>query len=52
MNDQFPKRQTDASSRRAVEPHANVTSDDACYVALTGVQEWSLCTVHGRLTDD
>jgi len=42
----FPTR---GLMRRAFELRANVTSYDACYVALAEALEWPLCTVDGRL---
>jgi predicted nucleic acid-binding protein len=35
--------------RRAFELRANVTSYDACYVALAEALDWPLCTVDRRL---
>lgn len=35
--------------RRAFELRANVTANDACYVALAEALDWPLCTVDRRL---
>lgn len=42
----FPTR---GLMRRAFELRANVTADDACYVALAEALDWPLCTVDRRL---